>query len=276
MKKLLIIFLIIICTVNLSYSQVKVNFYLANWRDSVGYLMCDLKAEVMGGQVWHVGATNIRITDSIILGTGSLIPKSDNPALNANQNISNANGYQAMTTTSIVSGTGIGCNILTFNSSGFYTFISGMYRIATLRWQRIPPVQYMVIKFRVPPTSLSTVVYDSTKLLTYNIDYITYEPTILSSNEILTEVPNDFNLYQNYPNPFNPITKIKFDIPKSSFATLKIYDVEGKEMEVLVNQNMEAGTYEFNWDASKLASGIYFYRLTAGDFVNVKKMVLLK
>ena len=90
------------------------------------------------------------------------------------------------------------------------------------------------------------------------------------------EVPKEFKLYNSYPNPFNPSTKIKFDIPKSSYVKLIVYDVLGREIKTLVNEKLIAGRYEVSWDGSGYTSGVYIYKLVAGDFVNVKKMVLLK
>jgi hypothetical protein len=88
--------------------------------------------------------------------------------------------------------------------------------------------------------------------------------------------PNEYNLAQNYPNPFNPSTKISWQSPVGSYQTLKIYDVLGNEVATLVNEYREAGRYEVTFDASNLASGIYFYRLQAGSFVETKKMLMLK
>lgn len=89
-------------------------------------------------------------------------------------------------------------------------------------------------------------------------------------------VPAEYKLYQNYPNPFNPATKIKFALPKGSFATLLVYDVLGREMETIVNEQLNAGTYEANWNAGNFSSGVYYYKVIAGDFVETKKMVLVK
>lgn len=91
-----------------------------------------------------------------------------------------------------------------------------------------------------------------------------------------TEVPGTYALYQNYPNPFNPATKIRFDLPKSSHTMLVVYDMLGREVQTLVNQNLNAGTYDADFDASNYSSGIYFYRITAGEFTDVKKMILVK
>jgi photosystem II stability/assembly factor-like uncharacterized protein len=88
--------------------------------------------------------------------------------------------------------------------------------------------------------------------------------------------PDGFRLSQNYPNPFNPSTTIKYQIPKTGFVTLKIYDILGKEVATLVNGNKIAGSYEVNFNASKLVSGIYIYRLQSGQFSEVKKLMLLK
>lgn len=85
-----------------------------------------------------------------------------------------------------------------------------------------------------------------------------------------------FQLYQNYPNPFNPVTKISWRSPVNSLQTLKIYDLLGREVATLVNEEMEAGVYEVVFDAGKLSSGIYFYRLTAGDYASTKQMVFVK
>ena len=89
-------------------------------------------------------------------------------------------------------------------------------------------------------------------------------------------VPFQFQLYNNYPNPFNPTTKIKYQLPELSFVTLKVYDVLGNEVAILVSEEKPIGTYELIWHSENLPSGIYFYRLQAGSFVETKKMVLLK
>ena len=83
-------------------------------------------------------------------------------------------------------------------------------------------------------------------------------------------------LYQNYPNPFNPSTKIKFEIPVDESVSLKLFDVTGKEVGELINGFKKAGTYSIPWDASRYSSGVYFYKLEAGDFITVKRMVLVK
>ncbi len=91
-----------------------------------------------------------------------------------------------------------------------------------------------------------------------------------------TDKPIVFALSQNYPNPFNPTTQINYSVPKNSFVTLKIYNVLGQQVATLFTGNLKAGDYTSTFDASKFASGVYFYRLQAGSLTNVKKMVLMK
>jgi hypothetical protein len=90
------------------------------------------------------------------------------------------------------------------------------------------------------------------------------------------DIINNYSLNQNYPNPFNPTTTINYQIPELSFVTLKIYDVLGSEIIILVNEEKPVGIYEVEFNATALPSGIYFYRLQAGSFVETKKMILMK
>ncbi len=94
--------------------------------------------------------------------------------------------------------------------------------------------------------------------------------------EGIVQIPTDFNLSQNYPNPFNPSTKIGFKIKQAGFTTLKVYDVLGREVETLVNADMQPGTYEISFDGHGLSSGVYCYRLNSGSFSGLKKMILTK
>jgi len=109
-------------------------------------------------------------------------------------------------------------------------------------------------------------------------DYATikYSQTATSVGQISSETLENYSLSQNYPNPFNPTTKIQFAIPVSGFVSLSVFDVLGKEVDVLVNENKAAGNYEVDFDASKLTGGIYFYKLQTGNFTTTKKMVLMK
>lgn len=102
---------------------------------------------------------------------------------------------------------------------------------------------------------------------------------LITSMENNYEIPLEFNLSQNYPNPFNPSTKISWQSPVGSHTTLKIYDVLGNEVATLVDEYKNAGSYEVEFNVghtSSLSSGVYFYRLQAGSFVQTKKMILAK
>ncbi|MCX6163447.1 MAG: T9SS type A sorting domain-containing protein [Ignavibacteriae bacterium] len=98
----------------------------------------------------------------------------------------------------------------------------------------------------------------------------------VSITKIDKRIPGEYRLYNNYPNPFNPLTIIKFQIKEPGFVTLKVYDLLGKEITTLVNENQITGTYVVNWNASNYPSGVYFYRIQAGDFIKVMRMVLIK
>ncbi len=95
-------------------------------------------------------------------------------------------------------------------------------------------------------------------------------------NQINTEFPVKIELSQNYPNPFNPVTQIGFRIAESGLVKLTIYDALGKEVAVLVDQQLQPGTYEADWDASSFPSGVYYYKLESGSYSETKRMVLLK
>ena len=105
----------------------------------------------------------------------------------------------------------------------------------------------------------------------------TFPSIITSVKNDLSHYPDNFILYENYPNPFNPSTKIKFDLPADfSNVRLTVFDILGKEIEVLLNKNLKAGNYTVDFNASELSSGAYFYRLESGGFTETKKMLLVK
>jgi hypothetical protein len=91
-----------------------------------------------------------------------------------------------------------------------------------------------------------------------------------------SELPTGFQLAQNSPNPFNPVTTIQFSVPRESYVRLKVYNSFGAEVATLVDQRVAAGTYKINWDASRLASGFYLYRLETEGFAQTKRMFLMK
>jgi photosystem II stability/assembly factor-like uncharacterized protein len=99
---------------------------------------------------------------------------------------------------------------------------------------------------------------------------------ISAINPISNNIPYGFSLSQNYPNPFNPTTKINFDLKNSTFAMLRVYDISGREVRTLVNEKLSAGSYSYDFNATELPSGVYFYQLQTDGFVETKKMILLK
>jgi hypothetical protein len=104
----------------------------------------------------------------------------------------------------------------------------------------------------------------------FTIDMIT------GVEELEEGIPSKFDLSQNYPNPFNPVTLIKYQVPEASLVSIKVYDLIGREVTVLVNEIKQLGNYQIPFDGGNLASGVYFYKMTAGNFSSVKKMNLLK
>jgi len=111
----------------------------------------------------------------------------------------------------------------------------------------------------------------------YRLKQLDFDGSFEYSDVVEVEVmPTNFELSQNYPNPFNPVTKITYQIPKESKVVIKVYDILGAEVASLVDETKEAGYYEIELNGINLPSGTYIYRMTAGDFVEAKKMVLMK
>jgi len=109
-----------------------------------------------------------------------------------------------------------------------------------------------------------------------NINGYNWNTAISSEVEQSNNLPEEYSLSQNYPNPFNPSTTIKYSIPEVSFVSLKIFNFLGENVGTLVAKELSAGHYKYDWDGINLPSGVYFYRLQAGSFVETKKMVLMK
>jgi hypothetical protein len=140
--------------------------------------------------------------------------------------------------------------------------------------------QQFVFTYKIDPvwkdTSMVTVAFiqnDNNKEV-LNVGKGSLNPTGINSNG--SEIPESYSLSQNYPNPFNPSTNINFSIPKSTFVKLTVYNMLGEEVALLANGRFDAGSYRVDWDASTITSGVYFYTLSAADFVDTKKMVLVK
>ena len=148
-------------------------------------------------------------------------------------------------------------------------------------WSRVKGTEYLPIYFG--PTGF----YEDKNMKNIFIEPIKKELFLgtaegIYKTTIITNIANDnnveynFSLNQNYPNPFNPSTKISYQIPERSFITIKVYSILGKEVRTLVEEEQPAGNYEVEFDAPNLRSGIYFYQLKAGGFVETKKMILLR
>jgi len=103
-----------------------------------------------------------------------------------------------------------------------------------------------------------------------------FSNVVIGISDNTSTMPEGFELYQNYPNPFNPVTHLEFGISDLGFVTLKVYDMLGKEVKTLVNENLKAGRYKFEFDGNNLPSGIYFYKIESGNFISTKKMMLIK
>jgi hypothetical protein len=108
----------------------------------------------------------------------------------------------------------------------------------------------------------------------YGVYEYQFVPVGVNGNN--SNIPKEFALYPNYPNPFNPVTSIRYDIPKNANVTLKVYDIRGKEVSTIVNESKLPGSYIASFDASNISSGVYFYRLNAGDYSRTMKMILVK
>jgi plastocyanin len=105
------------------------------------------------------------------------------------------------------------------------------------------------------------------------VGVIKVQTSLIIQNSSITST---YTLKQNYPNPFNPTTNITFSIPKSEFVKITIYNEIGKEVETIVNEKLNEGSYTVNYDASTLSSGVYFYKISSGNFIETKKMLLIK
>ncbi|MBK8553873.1 MAG: T9SS type A sorting domain-containing protein [Ignavibacteria bacterium] len=151
-------------------------------------------------------------------------------------------------------------------------------------------------KFYVGDSTAVTFVNSSSKLV-FGAPYTTYRIRVLwekmingkmaivesfrdsyltSVSTINSGIPENFSLSQNYPNPFNPTTNLEFGISDLGFVTLKVFDIQGKEVSTLVNEKMNPGTYKIEFDGKGLPSGVYFYKLETAGFADTKRMILLK
>ena len=136
----------------------------------------------------------------------------------------------------------------------------------------LPPSYYGSLIYKITSVDKSSKESDFSDEIKYTILQSENDNIIIKESK----QPTEYSISQNYPNPFNSVTNIQFDLPKEGLVTLKVYDVLGREVKSIVNEFKQAGSYIVSFDGSELSSGIYFYRLEAGDFVQVKRMILLK
>ncbi len=170
------------------------------------------------------------------------------------------------------SGNGVTYHVQVATNSSFggqYIIFENMSLSTT--WVQLPPLQpsttyYWHVRASFPNGGWSN--------WTITFDFLTSAMTGLEQNG--NDIPKVYALGQNYPNPFNPTTKIDFDLPKSEMTSIKVYDILGREVAVLNSENLPAGSYTIAFNGSELSSGMYFYRITSGDFVATKKMTLVK
>ena len=117
---------------------------------------------------------------------------------------------------------------------------------------------------------------DTVWVVTEEAIYKVWGSYVLPVNMISAKIPDDYKLFQNYPNPFNPLTTIGFQCSEFKEVSLKVYDILGREIAVLVNEPLAPGMYEVKFDGSRISSGMYFYRLHTNNYTETKKMSLLK
>ena len=277
MKKIILPVIFLILLSGSLLSQVKVRIYLTNPAISNpgSYLKIDVMAQVLAGQTWRVGSSNIRVDKVAFPSDTAATVKADNPAINPNSNLHSNSNYGAMTTTSISGGTAISLNITRLNNC--HVLAPGTYKLGEIRFNRNNPAGCVRLSIRttsVLQDSITQLINPTTWTLTNDTACIRLDSLVgFVSNE---ELPTVFKLYNNYPNPFNPTTTIKYDVPKASTISISIYDILGKEVDRLVNGLVQPGRYEVVWDARNYASGSYFYRFESDNYVNVKKMILVK
>jgi len=173
-----------------------------------------------------------------------------------NGSFTNALRVKYVTTTRDSSNVGISVIVIT-NLTSYVWFVPGK-------------------KFPVFEIIYSNVTFNGTPFGSYKTVNYTPNNIPIGISNISTETPSRYNLSQNYPNPFNPVTNLEFEISKFGLVSLKIYDMIGKEIANLISTNLSPGKYNYNFDASDLASGIYFYTLKVNEFSVTKKMNLVK
>lgn len=164
------------------------------------------------------------------------------------------------------------------NNYGFEVERSRMTDVAAEEWNTIGFVKGSGNSNSIKEYSFTDLNLSADVNLKYRLKQVDNDGSFTYSKEIeiLSSAPSTLNLLQNYPNPFNPTTVISYQLPVNCFVSLKVYDMTGNEVASLVNREQQAGSHTATFNASGIATGIYFYRIQAGDFVSMKKLILLK
>ncbi len=192
-----------------------------------------------------------------------LLPR--NPSVSGNE-LRMASNIISMSNSPLISSVAPGTLIVRMSLKTSATSFSPTDMI-NLRWRNSndPPLYTKISAF----TGAS--ITEITTPDTHSID-----STVIAVNKLSSQVPTQYKIFQNYPNPFNPVTKIKFDVPKAGNVSIKVFDITGKEAAKLVNEKLNTGSYEYEFNGTNLSSGIYFYRMESNNFVETKKMTLIK
>lgn len=281
MKKTILTILALVLFTNISFSVVKVQFKLTNPHLEAGIYSVTVSAVIPAGQQWRVGSSNLRFNLSPT-PAGCVTVHPDPVVSGANANLSNNANYSQMTSTSISGGTAISLNIARLGACYYLT--PGTYVLGNLRFNRVDTTGCLALNLRTTVSGFSVVQDSITQWLSpADFDSMATVPAgciridyLVGLNNHELDMPTVFKLYENYPNPFNPSTTIRYDVPRNSFVKMSIYDILGKLVNTLVNEQKSAGRYEVNWNASNYASGTYFYKFETDAFTDIKKMVLVK
>lgn len=265
-------FLIFVLTIN-SYSQTVVNgqFVVTNKSGSAYTVKIQINSN----------------TGTNALGTSTLIFNYDTTALSFPRtpvsgtnytflNFSGGNYTAATITRPVKNEIWLNIDLQNSNNGTMVTKYPGWIDVATITFNIIGSVDSASLSWQPNNTNWGIFDADNATLWANAVFTNLNTQTLTSFTPSVSQIPNDYTLYQNYPNPFNPSTQIKFGIPKSSLVNIKIFDITGKVVATLINDHKEAGFYSISFNASNLSSGVYFYKITANDFSQVRKMVLLK
>jgi photosystem II stability/assembly factor-like uncharacterized protein len=251
-------------TEDLKARELRINssddLFFASWGNGVW-------RKLSGDTLWtNIGASLYQYIGSLFIGSNDYI------YAEKYKSTDNGNTWSSMTI--------VGNNISSYAENslghifcGTYNFGDGVSRSTDYgeTWEQI--------NTGLPTMDVRSVAVDSDDYLYAGpLGYSLFKTTTSTATNIdeIKFEPVSFELNQNYPNPFNPTTKIKYQISDVGFVTLRVYDVLGNEVALLVNEKKEIGNYEVSFDASNLSSGVYIYQLNVNEFINTKKMVLMK